>query len=496
MPRTAMGGRRKRAVLLVRVLALAGATTLAVLAFQPLPAGADPTNVIFSGTASATGVRMAIDTNPPAIPVSDAFDVQVPGGVSQLTSTGTAKASASLASPGNSGSGIALICTADPRAGQLCQGINSATSQTPIGPFPPDFPLTATASYPENGGKPVTAAVSSPPLGAGAFKAQPASATALAGPTEVSTQSGVGSASLAAGTPLAMTSGTATETTHQTIADGKLTVTANSTVKNITIGGVIHIDQITSIATASNDGQGHTTKTGSVTASGVTVAGQPASIDNTGIHLGSQGDKGLLGQTVSKTLQQVLSSQGFTIQLLGLDTTSSQDSVSADVGGLVIQFKRTVTGLPNPNQYLPVCLPAPSDCVLTPPDPNADYIGTVAFGQASATAYATPAPTFDFGSFGFGNLAGTPSTGPTTTFMPGTPGTPGTPGMPGLAPNGVPNPLVAGAQKSEYVNAGNLLKGTSDRMKLVFPALFLAALGALAGGVFRYPSRLPRAGSG
>ncbi|HWB67517.1 MAG TPA: choice-of-anchor P family protein [Mycobacteriales bacterium] len=484
-------------VRVVRALAGAGAVTLVAIAFLPTAtarptARAAATALTYSGKASAIGVHLSIDESPNLVPVSDLFDVQAPQATSQFGSSGISHGTAALATPGNAAAGLALLCSAAAQVETLCETLNNITSKTPIGPYPPSNPFTANASYPEDNGKVVNAKVSGKQFGVGnKVNLSVGVARAQATPERVTSFATGLSAGLAKGTPIAVSTGTTTTSTSETVNNGVLVVTAKSAVQNVSIGGLVRIGAISSIAKVTNDGHGHVTHHGSTTITGVKVAGQSATIDNHGISIGGQGDHGAVLKLLNQTLQQALKTAGLTIQLAGLQVSKQGKQINVDGGGLLVNFEHPVKGLPNLAQLLPICVPSKSSCLLSPPNLNAKYIGIAGLGQVDVSAYATPAPPPPPPP---STTTTPPSPAPSTSIGPAGGGGPGNitpPNVPG-AGTSPPGPgQTPEFPHSRTVNAGDVLTGTSNRLKYLFPAFLLAVIAGFGGGLFRHPARLP-----
>jgi hypothetical protein len=496
-------------VRILRTAAAAGAVSLAVLGFMPTASahsaaaqkkssgtsGSGP-SLSYTGTAEATGVHFSIDESPQAFPVADLFDVQIPQDNSQLTSAGISTGSAALATPGNSVEGLKLLCSLNDQLGQFCQQLNTVTQNTTVGPYPPDSPLVATAAYPNDNGKTQTAAVGGKELGQkSAVTFFPGQAEARATATEVTTTANGQSSALAAKTQIAITSGSVSADTHQVVKHNVLTITADSAVHDVNIGGIVHINAVSSAVKIVNDGKGHITHSGSTTVSGVTALNQPATITSKGIEIVGKNNKNLLGGTVNSALNKALKTQGFSIKLVGIKTTETKKRATVSSGGVLVNYKHAVNGLPDPSAYLPLCIPDKSNCEFSPPDPNAKYIGIAALGEASVTSFASPIPAIP--SVKIPTTATSPGSTSTTnggsSSLGGAGGTQ-SPTVAGSSGNGSSGrqPDVAGANST--VNAGDLLSGTAHRLTYLFPAFLLAALAGFGSGVLRHPARIPRSG--
>lgn len=112
---------------------------------------------------------------------------------------------------------------------------------------------------------------------------------------------------------------------------------ATSAAQGISIAGVLKIDSVTSTATATTsgdrgDGEGHTT------VSGVTVAGQPASIDENGLHLADQ--QGVpIGAVANQVADQALKAAGITVTATKPSKEVDGGTVTVNAGVVVIGYK-------------------------------------------------------------------------------------------------------------------------------------------------------------
>jgi hypothetical protein len=125
------------------------------------------------------------------------------------------------------------------------------------------------------------------------------------------------------------------------VSFGASTVTASSatTIKAIDIAGMITIGGLTSTATATSDGTTGT-PTASLRLGEVTVDGESAYIDATGVHIAAS-SSGTLGVTPAQLQQSVnatLAQDGISISVLSPTLTSSGSQATASAGGLVISF--------------------------------------------------------------------------------------------------------------------------------------------------------------
>ena len=196
-------------------------------------------------------------------------------------------------------------------------------------------------------------------------------------------------------------------------------------------GGVVKIDSVSSVAEATTDG---TTSGGDAhtTVHGMTIGGQPATIDDTGLHIGSQNQPANAG--ANQIAQQALGKSGTSITLSQPDKETKDASTSVTAGSLVVSWN---TG--------------------------SGSIFTVTLGGAEATV--TAAPVIDLGL---------PGVAPSGGVDAGT-GLPGTTGA-GAAP------LSAGLPTGGSTNSGSpaALTGTGANVgRTASPSLQLAAHGRL-----------------
>lgn len=90
------------------------------------------------------------------------------------------------------------------------------------------------------------------------------------------------------GPPATVGASTSTSTIHFASATGVLTAIATSTLHNLQLdGGLVSVATVTSTASATSDNGASPVLTGSTTYEGLTVAGQSAYVDGSGVHVGT-----------------------------------------------------------------------------------------------------------------------------------------------------------------------------------------------------------------
>ena len=106
------------------------------------------------------------------------------------------------------------------------------------------------------------------------------------------------------------TFGTSRATTSNRAFDDSIRATARSVVENLDIAGVLKIDQIVSTATATSDGE-KAVGSASTVVTGVTVNGNAATIDASGLHLGPASQP--IDAITNQLNQQALSQAGINV---------------------------------------------------------------------------------------------------------------------------------------------------------------------------------------
>jgi hypothetical protein len=486
-------------------VALLGALGAAALSVPlALPAGAD-TSFDYSGKTGAIGIQVLLDSNPEFSSVADMFDVQVPSADATFDSYGTSDSSGHLANANGLATLPGLLCL----AGIPCSDIGNGIGQQ----VPPADPLDAHAAYPSpktadapivngktvqvSGGDPSSAQLA---LGVAHAEADlnHVSATVTGGRTTLIGQITVGSTSLSQ---------------VARVVGGALVTHAESTVKDIDIGtGLIHVGSVTAVSDVTSTPNGKPVDKSSVTISGVTAAGQAATIDQDGVHLsGQDGLTSALNGQLQQFVNNQLAAGGVTLRAIGVDATDDDTGHTSLAQGLFIGVKSTAQGLPAPNVGFPAGVPCPipdfglSICGGIGLNPNADYFGQILLGQAGTisltqasglgdvTLPSTPLPSGPIPTPGTtgGAPPSTPASsigdnGGTTTFTPPTTSVGGGPVGPGPQ---VANPQQPGTTTTVGLSE-ELGHGLHGRLLWLFPVLLLAVVGAIAGRL-RAPHRFP-----
>ena len=251
-------------------------------------------------------------------------------------------------------------------------------------------------------------------------------------------------------------------------SQGALVVTATSTLKGISLaGGTVQVGSLVSTSTSRTDGQSIASHDEHITLSGVSVQGQPATIDETGVHVGGSSNS---AKPLTDALNGALSAMGAKITLASASGTvdaSSTKTVTSSVEGLTFYIERL---LPLPN--------------LTDV-----YYATFTLGVAGTRASAADIKNSDVSNDqgGIGGVTGpssdqsspaSPSSETPASFDAGTPGTPGTPGSFSSSPRPV-RPSVLGRRSGTLGQLEAELAGFSiaHRFELVYLAFAFAFVG-------------------
>ena len=435
-----------------RACFLAAALLVATAAAAPMIARAAPADpdanrpIVWSGESSASAIHAQADSKNGVLPVYQPFFANFPDAATNWDPT-TAYARASTYYPGATGTNaLNLIC--DQVLTQIfTPGRLPPNADDPICRPAPKYPLTVEASSVN----PDVRTDGSQAFGTGSpIVITTTSAIAHAdrndvygdgviGSVDVVGTSTMASASLAfrrqaasilhgpAAAAAVQPQATDNSTLHIDSAvahakeiydsDGALLVTASSTLHGISLaGGAIQIGTLESTSTSRTDGVNIASHDEHMTLSGVTVAGQPAAIDDTGVHVGGSSTS---AKPLTDALNAALGAMGAKVSLASatgsIDSTNPK-TVTSDSQGLMFYVERL---LPIPNL---------TDVYF------ATFTLGVAGTRASAADITNSQAASDQG--GIGGVTGPSSSeGSSTAGSAGTPAnafsTPGTPGTPG-----------------------------------------------------------------
>jgi hypothetical protein len=162
---------------------------------------------------------------------------------------------------------------------------------------------------------------------------------AAAGPTLGAVLGGVAAAAGGSAAGPALDVASIQSTNNTTIGASTVTGTAVTVLKGIDIGGVLSISQLTGSATSTSDGsQG--TPDASLHLVDVTVAGQPAYVDQQGVHVAGQSTSGsgVTPQQAQATLDNTFAQDGISVRLLDPSKSTNGAEGIANSGGLVVSI--------------------------------------------------------------------------------------------------------------------------------------------------------------
>ena len=436
----------------VRLLCLAAAALLTALAIG-VPAvaraadqsDADASRALaWSGVAQATGLHQTLDSEHGVLPVQSPFYGDSPDAESDWNNNAN-NARASTYYPGPTATyGINLLC--DQVLPMIFgPGALPPSLEPPVCNPSPQYPLSVQATATQNDartdtsqqvgtGDPVTlTAVSAvahadrnyvqsdsvitgfhsvglPGVAPSSLAFRKAAAAALHGPAAAVTTQAQPTDSDALKVDLV------TARTKQTYGgDNKLTAHAETTLKGISLlGGTIQIASLFATSTTTTDGRGFDTHDEHVTLGGVTVSGQPAAIDETGIHVTSSSTP--VNQQLNQALTQLLGASGAKLQLL----TTSSTTTGHEAQGLLFSIAQF---LPIPNAtdtyFLNFTLGTVGTGVIASADRNGDQSEAGGIGGVSGSGGSTESSpaSFDAGTSTPGSFssASTPSFSNSTT---------------------------------------------------------------------------------
>jgi hypothetical protein len=134
---------------------------------------------------------------------------------------------------------------------------------------------------------------------------------------------------------------------------GGVTGTSTSTVEGIDLGGMVQIDSIVSTATVVTDAVTATCD-GGVVVNGVTVDGQPATIDEDGLHL--EDEPALPTGPLAEVLRPDPGSSGVTVEVLGGSDGCAGATGTRSSAGLLVSIPLPAVGAVPPGGHLDVII--------------------------------------------------------------------------------------------------------------------------------------------
>jgi hypothetical protein len=269
--------------------------------------------------------------------------------------------------------------------------------------------------------------------------------------------------------PAIFTVGSIESTTANLFDTGGVTVShAESTLNGVRLmGGLMTIDSITSISDVHYDATGNAVGTSSTTVQGAKMLGQPVTIDDKGVHPdgNSQVDPSLLTQA------------GLSVRLVGATQGAEGQFWTAQSQGVEIGYTRTVDNAPQ----LPS--PPPNPITQTSPALNGTYFVRYNLATVSSKALAR---NLTFGSGGTGGTGGS-----SLTTSPLSPNVAAPSGFTGATASAPAASLQAPTDDSTNGTSVGFLGLDAGKMKLLYLAFTLTALGVCLVPRLALPARLP-----
>ena len=280
-----------------------------------------------------------------------------------------------------------------------------------------------------------------------------------------------------------------TASTHQAFKEASTVVTDSSALLQGVrlIGDVVHIDSIAISSHSETDGRGADKHSDKVTVSGVTVSGQPASIDQSGLTVGGSQSGSAPFDSLNDALHQALDAAGAQIRLVGVTPNPPHPVMGGcakgEAEGVLLHLQADVTPLPFGDVFY-------ADFVLggacTTAAASADRLGGagVDLGPVGGTPSVAPP------------AGGSPATGPVTSADLSGTSSPAQGG--GLAPATAAGPAAPSLSGTSRDGSGGDLetelrsKLVAHRVEVLYLAFCLAFAALLLGLRPTLPARFPR----
>jgi hypothetical protein len=473
---------------------------------------------VFSGVAAATAIHQETNGKSGIGPTSQPFYGSFPDGLSQFSASGLI-ARGSTYWPGATVNGLGgLLCVAGftPGCGLPPFPLSAQTSGSP-----PDAHTTVSQNL-GGGGAPVTltalsaAAHADPNMvstdavdggytlgtgGGGASSAQAGQALAAAAlgfrrqvaAITNSPQAAAGVKPQATDGAVAMVASSESHTKQSFAPDdpSTLVVHAETRLSGVDLlGGMIHVDSILTTSDYQTNDHGTDKHVDHVTVHGVTAGGQPATIDQNGVTVGSNTQGGPILDAVNSALQTALQASGSQLHLVGETSNPPQPIGGAGCGkgeadGLLLHLQADASQVPMGDVYF-TNITLGSACTAATTSAQSTDLGGAGgvtdLGSSDSATQGAPAGA-DQGAALSSSAA-----------LPGTPGTPGTPGSlaassssPGRR-GGHPGSRGGSGFFGEIVDQALV----AHRLDTVYLAFTLAFAGLFLGSRLLVPARLPR----
>jgi hypothetical protein len=356
---------------------------VALVTLGPADAGADTSLVGYNATALAIGSQFAFNV-PGVVPLPNQNLIEEDVPFARL-SVGSGPVVDSLAAPYYPGDIAADLGSLLQTFGAPALPLNDPLLAESKYPTSPGFPDHATFDQAPNTapGSPTVFSASADSSSSGGDATGSVSDLALANLAGLPSLPGIPAT---AGSSL-VDVGTISSSNKVTIGNSAIISTATAQVNALDVAGLVDIAGLTSTANATSDGTTGT-PTATLHLGQVTVDGESAYIDGSGVHIapGAVPAAGISPAQLQQTVDATLAQDGISIRILDPKLTSSGAMASADAGGLVIAISHQfdvpfIPGEPT------IPIPALGNVGL----PAGIYTATtsITFGLAQASATAS-----------------------------------------------------------------------------------------------------------
>lgn len=436
---------------------------------------APPAGANFATVAAATGVLQHTDASTGLTPTSEPVYGSLPDAYSRF-GTGASYARSSTYYPGATVLGLGgLISTAGGPGGL------------------PGYPFTAIA--PSNGQPDASIPAPTPIGGPG----QPASAQSATGIAHADADSASADAVISSfNAPGAGPSNghpPATSVVHIGSAEahtseafdptGKLVSSARAHVSGIDIAGGLHFSSVTTTSSTTVDQAGKRQRADNVTVSGGTFNGTPVTVGSDGVSVAGSGQGKPALDVLNNALGQSLKAAGIRVHLVGVGNPSAplnpRGCSAGEADGLEISAQVDASGIPVAgNLYYTdillgaACSSATFAGISPPPDTT---------GGDTGGATITPAP-----------LDTTPppaSPGDASSALSSGPNAPTSPVASPRRPTATPSTSTRRTRRTPGLEAELATATAAGRLRALYLAMGLVALGLVIGARSFIPARLP-----
>ena len=432
-----------------------------------------PAGSVFAAVASATGVLQHTDARMGLSATSEPVYGSVPD-VSATFASGAGHARASTYYPGATVLGLGgLISTAGGPGGLPGYPFTAiADDQHPDSSIPAPAPLGGA-------GQPVSAE-----SGTAVAHVDAAGTTADAIASAFSAPGTAGNGSHAAADSVVHVGSVQAHSSQRFDAAGKLVSHADALVSDITIAGGVHVGSIATSSTTTVGPGGTPTRDDVVTVTGATFMGNPVSIGANGVSVVGAGQGKAALDLANTTLEQALSTVGVRIHVVGVNhppaALNPRGCSKGEADGLEISAQVDASGVPVAGNvyYTDILLGAActTAAYLAPATEAASPPAATGDGGTSSPGAAPPAAPIA--------AADSPSAAlPTAAPLP----------VPSAGPPARSTPPRSRGGSRRVLPVDLTSATVAGRLRALYLAIGLIALGLVLGAKSLVPSRLPGA---